>query len=367
MKRQAFTLVELLVVIAIIGVLMGLLLPAVQKVRDAAQRNGCADKLKKMGTALHAYSDTFGTLPPSVINAGGFDVINAHGPGGVGLPESFYSGQEYRIYNHTGFTLLLPYLGYEELYRQYDFQIPASNNAFYAMTMDPIYYIGKYVDANVLGNLPAGVNGTRNEWVVGQIVSAYLCSSDNPRPPLDSCAWGDGWWDKTNAARSNFLFVSDQFEDTPYGWNYFGISSTETGVFGMNSRVRVSEIHDGTSCTLAIGESRQQHISGFGNALDDDNCGPHWGTGVLGSTVGIFWDTFSMINYSNSLSPWGGVPTSDPRTVLQSPNTFGSWHSGGANFLFCDGSARFLKNSTSLPLLQALVSLNGGEGAYLGD
>src|SRR5262245_52213577 len=127
--RRAFTLIELLVVIAIIGVLVGLLLPAVQKVREAANRMSCQNNLKQMGLAVHNYHDTNGSFPPAKVNSGGGLNQNI-------LSYSFYPSDppaasgNMIVYNHVGWVFLLPYLEQDNLYKLYDFKKPSVNSSW---------------------------------------------------------------------------------------------------------------------------------------------------------------------------------------------------------------------------------------------
>src|SRR5262249_53570744 len=121
--RRGFTLIELLVVVAIIGVLIALLLPAVQKVREAANRMSCGNNLKQIGLALHHYHDVYQRLPPAKINSGSSSL-------GGNTPSFYPADNGYRVYNHTGFLLLLPYVEQENLYKQFDFTYPACDSAF---------------------------------------------------------------------------------------------------------------------------------------------------------------------------------------------------------------------------------------------
>src|SRR5437763_13179226 len=109
---RAFTLIELLVVIAIIAILIALLLPAVQKVREAANRMKCSNNLKQLGIALHAYHDAYGQFPPMGIGLG-FNSTNPSGsPNNAAPPDPI-------AYNHNGLMLLLPFLEQGNIYQQW--------------------------------------------------------------------------------------------------------------------------------------------------------------------------------------------------------------------------------------------------------
>jgi prepilin-type N-terminal cleavage/methylation domain-containing protein/prepilin-type processing-associated H-X9-DG protein len=351
-RGGGFTLIELLVVIAIIAILIGLLLPAVQKVRDAAARMSCQNNLKQIGLALHNYHDVNGKLPPAKINSG-----SAQDP-----TQNFYNGQAWsltgrtwrngqpvvKVYGHTGFTLLLPYIEQDNLYRQYNFQIPSTHESWEA-------YNGAH-DPGDLANFPNGVTGTSNEAVVGTLVKTYVCPADENPPPVENYSLSGGYWAYSGPSqrRSNYLF--NCYKATDYTSSY-SPGSSSAGPFGTNGAASLQQIRDGTSNTIAVGEARQQMCSTY--------FGPRWGAGVHTAVHGYVPDRRFHINYpagrfkDDKLCWYSGIP--DRIAQLQYAWGFGSWHTGGANFVMCDGSVHFLPDAMSFPVFQALCSINGGE------
>ncbi len=345
-RTRGFTLIELLVVIAIIAVLIGLLLPAVQKVREAANRMSCTSNLKQIGIALHNYHDAHRVLPPAKINSGSSSL-------GANTPSYYPPASPYRVFNHTGFTLLLPYIEQENLYRRFDFSYPACNSAFDTS--------GARCDPSMLarGGLPQGHVNTE---VVGTYLKVYTCPSDDNPPPVGNLAQIGHPYQEWNGRRSNYLFNS--YKETDYSAPYAAGRAT-AGMFGNNGAARFADVRDGLSNTVMVGEARQQMCNAYH--------GPRWGSGTYTSVHGYVPDPFFHINYPAGLRPHPSNPNNSwcggtlaamqnsPRAKLQYAWGYGSWHPGGANFGFGDGSVRFLPDTMSFPVFQGLCSIRGGE------
>ncbi len=327
-RRPAFTLIELLVVIAIIAVLIGLLLPAVQKVREAAARATCQNKLKQLTLALHNYEAANQKFPPGTVNtspaeAGGIAAgddpngRNGDGAAGIGGPWIFF---------------LLPYIEQPVLYQQ--FMILAS----------PPY--AEVVDWE--GN-PSGQ----------PIGSSHLAQMDCPSHPVTEEQLANGT-NMEDLARGNYAAC---YGKAGYGSVHTG-DPTVGGVFGNNSKTRILEITDGTSNTLALSELKYRQPSTIGPSTADSR--GTWGYGTMGG------NTFSAETGPNSATPdgvWGcrSMPSEGmPCTQVGSPYSemyaaARSHHNGGVNVSYADGSVRFVPDGISLTIWQALATRGGGE------
>jgi prepilin-type N-terminal cleavage/methylation domain-containing protein/prepilin-type processing-associated H-X9-DG protein len=368
-NRRGFTLIELLVVIAIIAILIGLLLPAVQKIREAANRMSCSNNLKQMGLALHNFAGNYdGRLPAAMINSGRCNV-------GGGTQGSNYRGPEcdlqsiygsaapgatasnYRVFNHTGFVAMLPYIEQDNLFKQYSYtQISNGSNPY----------------GQPLGPDPAG---NTNRIVGSQTIKTYTCPSDTKPPPVEVTSDAAGSFYERGAsgtypgvARSNYLFNTGYYTDYDRDWSV--CATWARGPFGNNGAANIGSMMDGTSNTIAIGEGLQKHRT-------STSFGPYWGAGthtavhgrILQVTPGLVQQTggtdittateYCAINYPNARTVNGTTGTAgDYQYAWQ----FSSNHSGGANFLFCDGSVKFLKQTIDyISVFQAIATPEGGE------
>lgn len=343
-KRQAFTLVELLVVIAIIGILVGLLLPAVQAAREAARRMSCQNNMKQIGLALHNFESTYKFFPPARVDATvGFPVVEM----GVPAPAT-------GTIAHGPGVFLLPYMEQSQVYNIYDLKQSwnSAANAPAIRTQIPSFIcpsspLSERLDT---GNAPGST--AANRWLAAAC-DYSLANGMNGRlglapfnliPPIPGYSSTDPSTDATQYIGA-ILPMST-------------ISSFTTGMsppfYNRRPKSKLANITDGTSNTFAWvedagrpflyrGKSRSpvanQRASGAGWADPDSE----------------FWiDGFTT----------DGLTAVGPCAMnCNSSNELYSFHTGGCMVVHCDGSVRFLAESTSLPVIASFVSASLGEVA----
>jgi prepilin-type processing-associated H-X9-DG protein len=314
-------------VIAIIGILIGLLLPAVQKVREAAARTQCVNNLKQIGLALHSYHDANNSFPPGYIDGN---------PAGPSTPD-----------NDVGpgwgwAAILLPYIEQQNLYNQINFK--------------------------------AGVT-TGNNVALSQLpLKVYQCPSDPYQQvfpiydstfttPIATVAHGNyvgcnGWEECFNNAGGA---AQGQGSDGLTG----ALGTGGNGVFYRNSKTRIADITDGTSNTIIAGERSGNHSpSTWTAAVPGGRC-PAWMANQPPTPYSpppgppydnADWGEAFVLAHGNATH----LPSAD--FPIYDPDTFYSMHTGqGANFLFGDGSVHFLTSSINGNTYQYLCTIAGGE------
>lgn len=323
--RHGFTLVELLVVIAIIGVMVGLLLPAVQAAREAARRMSCSNQLKQLALALHNFHDSNKQFPRGVEN----DVRPRPNPNDPSPPE-FIRGTNWIVYS-------LPYIEQQALFELYDFSVAFNhaNNAIVGNTVVQTLYCPSGPDPRRFGDPNGGgVNGNPSTHYVGVMGPAGVVS-----PTINivngvqySYVVGDP---AANGAWSTHGILT-HYRDRPGSAN------------STNRRIRFADVTDGTSSTLMIGE----------RAVVMPVSGHDYRSWIRGNSGGT--SASKNVTYPINSTNYNGSNNFNHIS-------FGSEHPGGCHFALADGSVRFLTESIDMSIYMALASLWDGELAPLPD
>ncbi|MCO6458677.1 MAG: DUF1559 domain-containing protein [Pirellulaceae bacterium] len=330
-RRRAFTLVELLVVIAIIGILVALLLPAVQAAREAARRMQCTNNLKQIALAAHNYHDTYHKFP---------------------LNYGTWGGNTYDNPSTSWLVQILPFMEQQPLYDKIDFR--------YGLTTDP-----RYGGVTGVGNTVMPTNG----WVYTQPLPGYICPSDTHNGKMGSranmpgsingqaveygvtnykgCA-GSNWAWGAFAANGGVL----PWTVTPFGNSNNGLDRGN-GIFFRGSTPVVSQTKiadvqavDGTSNTFLAGEAIPRYCT---------HTHWWWFNGVTATTAVPLNANAVCTNTGNKnadlMSCWGDWPNN---------YSFMSRHPGGANFAFADGRVTFVPEIVDIRTYQAMGNMMDG-------
>ena len=320
-RDRGFTLVELLVVIAIIGVLVALLLPAVQAAREAARRMHCSHNLKQLGVALHNYENAHKVFPPGSIH---------------NSPGSPFNDPQWISYLHS----MLPFV---------------EESALYDLTIQAPY--------PWLGAWPQGA--------IGAHVPGYLCPSDGMGGPTF-------WFDSPNLVgytvpynefyRSNYLGFFSGLNDG-YQWvhsNDVG-PTKEQHLFRLNKGRKMSEIRDGTSKTMAMSEylTGTDKYNGRGAPFTSRAGAQHLYPTLTpnSSAPDILWGDTPEVCENGAGHPSLNMPCRSEYVSYNyaSPR---SRHPGGVHVLICDGSVQFLSDEVNLTSVwRPLATIAGEENA----
>ncbi|APW61129.1 DUF1559 domain-containing protein [Paludisphaera borealis] len=303
---RGFTLIELLVVIAIIGLLIALLLPAVQSAREAARRAQCSNNLKQIALAMHLYHETLNVLPPGYFTVDGPPNVGEIGNGWAWGSMILDRLEQRPLYNSINFSLQI-----------------ADSGSQTARSAQP---------------------------------SVFLCPSATRSGPASFHFPKAAPLLPTDLSASQYIACAGSHFEQDYSLD------RGNGVLIRNHAFGLRDVRDGSSMTLLIGERSRNVADGTwvgvvpnGIVEQARQCtDPNWSYQVCGGAYGM------VLAFTD-------LPLSEPAPIigLNSPraggDSFWGLHPGGCNFSFCDGSVRFIKQTINPYILSALATRDGGE------
>ncbi len=314
-RRRAFTLIELLVVIAVIGILVALLLPAVQNARESARRTECKNNLKQLGLALHTYVDAFATFPPGSVRR--YSVGNPTGGGTSQL---------------SWLTRLLPYLDQKSIYKQVNW------------------------------NQEPGDQGATNTTLRNTRLGIFRCPSDGVNNGSD-----------TTYGPTNYVACIGHTTDASEGYDLTQPLQNKEGVMLIDSYTSMAFIRDGASNTMLLSECKVNDpwvVRYAGNAAGYTSCltGTDPPVTMNNATGGrgyswFFAESNQAWTYSTQLPPNDRATANHECEDLTTKGVFAarSQHVGGVHVLTCDGAIRFVNDNIDRGVWKVVGTKNGRE------